>query len=156
MKEQTEVLTATARLLNAVAATLENANNPDVKAEFEEKIPDVVTQKPRKEKKTAAPAAPPSAPAFDPMMDVGDAPKSAAPAAPAAMTEAESTLKAQEANKALVKAFPTIGADKMPEGFHKAKALLSEFGVARTTDLVHAQRVSYIAKIDALIAAKPA
>lgn len=103
-----------------------------------------------------APAAPAEAP-FDPMMDTGGAAATPpAPAAPAAMTEAESTVKAQEANKALVKAFPTPQADKMPEGFHKAKALLSEFGVARTTDLVHAQRIAYIAKIDALIAARPA
>lgn len=118
---------------------------------------------PKTRKKAEAAAAPaPAAPAeapFDPMMDTGGAAAAAAPAAPAApaaMTEAESTVKAQEANKALVKAFPAPQADKMPEGFHKARALLAEFGVARTTDLIHTQRIAYIAKIDALIAARPA
>lgn len=123
-----------------------------------------VTEKPKRTKKAdapapaPAPAATPAAPASDPLMQGADVQPAAqpAPAAPAAMTEAESTVKAQEANKALVKAFPVKQADGMPEGFHKAKVLLAEYGVARTTDLVHAQRVGYIAKIDALIAARPA
>ena len=103
-----------------------------------------------------APVTAPATPAFDPMTDMGGAAAPAPTSAPAGMTEAESAIKAQEANKAIVKAFPTKQSDGMPEGFHKAKAILTEFGVARTTDLVHAQRIQYVAKLDALLAARAA
>lgn len=155
-----ELIQAWTRAGNAVAAYYEKAGSPLLTVPAQPEAPDsptaidaeLRTRTPRKPRAVKEPAAP--APTFDPMMDMGGAaaPSPAAPAAPVAMSEAESTAGAQDANKRLVKAFPTIlSADKMPEGFHKAKALLSEFGVARTTDLVHAQRVQYIAKIDALI-----
>jgi hypothetical protein len=116
------------------------------------------TKAPRKAKKAAdvaASATPVEAlPAKDPLLDA-PAPAPAA-AAPVAMSESESAARAAEANKAIVRAYPTKGADDLPEGFHKAKAVLAEFGVARTTDLVHAQRLQYIARLEAMIAAKAA
>ncbi len=162
----TELIAATTRMFNAVTAVLLLALEQErieagvvagAPAPVATAVAEPQPEKPKRAKKAAEVAAPAPAPAFDPMMDmgghVGAAP--AAPAAPFAMTEAESTAAAQEANKRLVKAFPTKKAgDDMPEGFYKAKAVLTEFGVARTTDLVHAQRVQYVAKIDALIAAK--
>jgi hypothetical protein len=167
-----ELIQAWTRAANAVAAYYEQeALNPikaaqRIAAPADERAAAVYAEL-KKERKPRASKAEPAAPAapFDPMMDTGGSAavdtraevKAGQATAPVAMTEAESTAAAQDANKRLVKAFPTIStADKMPEGFHKAKALLAEFGVARTTDLVHAQRVQYITKIDALIAAKGA
>lgn len=169
-----ELIQAWTRAGLAVAAYYEKAANPLLKAGFEERVPEIVTEKPKTRKKAdpkvdvplaGGPAvAQNGAPAVDPLMQGADAQtppatnigKPGGPAVDPNMTEAESTIKAQEANKALVKAFPVKQADGMPEGFHKAKVILAEYGVARTTDLVHAQRVGYIAKIDALIAARPA
>lgn len=108
------------------------------------------TRKPRATKAEPAAAPAPVAP-VDPLMDLGAAPTQ--PAAAPEMTEAESAAKVQEAAKDIVKAFPKIGAENRPEGFHMARKLLNdEFKVARITDLVHAQRIQFITKVAALVA----
>lgn len=125
---------------------------------------------------TAAPAAPktrtkkekpaesaPSAPtpSGDPLMqaETSHALPPAAPQVPASvavLTEEQSLEKAKDLAKKLVEAFPQKGADNRPQGFRMALDLLAKFKVARTTDLVHADRLTFIAEGEAMLAKAPA
>jgi hypothetical protein len=116
--------------------------------------------------KTDAPAAPAPAPAIpaaplDPLMqDETTAPPAApAPAAPAAagvLTEDQSLDKAKDIAKRLVEAYPEKEpSTNRPKGFRLAMELLGKHKVARTTDLVHAQRVQFVTEGEALIGKAP-
>lgn len=163
MKEATDVLAATARLFNAVAETLEKAANPLVARETSAVAPAPVppAAEPKKRKKAepaaAVPAAP-SAPAadVDPLMQA-EAPAAVPPPAPDATAsrmgynEAESAAKAAELAKALCNAFPEKEANNRPKGFNLAMGILSKFKVARTSDLIHSQRLEFIAQAEPLL-----
>lgn len=112
----------------------------------------------KKDKVAAAPA--PVAPS-DPLMQAEvapiPAPVAAAPAAAAAsvvMTEDQSLDRAKNLAKLIVEAYPEKEAGtNRPKGFRLAMELLSKHKVARTTDLIHSQRLQFIAEGDALLAA---
>lgn len=115
-----------------------------------------------KKEKSAAPApAPLAAPTGDPLMqsDTTQAPPAAAPvktaSAVAGMTEDQSLDRAKELAKLIVEAYPEKESSNRPKGFRLAMELLSKFKVARTTDLIHAQRLQFITEGDLLLAAAP-
>lgn len=136
----TEMLKSLTRLANAAAEYLERQNHPllplampageAVAAEAPK------TRKPRTPK-VDAPAVPvvPETPAV----------------APEVMTEEQSMVAVRSAADALMTRFQNVK-DGKPEGFHMARALLAEdFKVGKMADLVHAQRLQFIAKVKALL-----
>lgn len=122
--------------------------------------------KPRGKKAAAAAPAPILAPSaatiapsipVDPLMqDETTAPPPPPAAAAAAgagvLTEDQSLDKAKDIAKRLVEAYPEKEpATNRPKGFRLAMELLGKHKVARTTDLVHAQRVQFVTEGEALI-----
>lgn len=111
-----------------------------------------------------------SAPAGDPLMQAEVAPtnvlagemKGAAAAVAAVfsmpvLTEDQSLDRAKELAKLIVEAYPEKEAGtNRPKGFRLAMELLAKHKVARTTDLIHSQRLQFIAEGDAILKAAPA
>ncbi len=97
-------------------------------------------------------------PTGDPLMQA----EAAAPA-PAAQvltstvvyTEEKSALRAADLAKTLCTTFDEKEANNRPKGFRLALELLAKHKVARTTDLVHAQRLAFIADAEALLKTAP-
>lgn len=175
----TELIQALTRAANAVAVYYEKQANPlggitdtppalagllKVAAAVTDAIEPlpVKTRKPRTPKEDA-PKAVPVEPVVDPTLDIlglrgGVVAETPAPIAE--LTEEESVAKARELGMALVKRFnkPTgkLGpkGEPIPEGYDVALRLLADdFHVARIGDLVHAQRLQFITRVKALIAA---
>lgn len=148
MKAATEMFLALAALAR-YALEQERAKSggtAPVEAPVEKPAPAART---RKAKETPAAAAPVD------LIPAAETTATEKPAAAAQMTEQESAVAVQNAAKAIVQRFPNPqGDEKRPEGFHKAKQLLTEkFKVARITDLTRAQRLEFIREIEAVIRA---
>lgn len=143
------------RALDLFIEFLEKNRNEPLKAEAK-------PPRAKKEKATALPPTPaqPAAPSEDPMsalMGAAGSQEQKKEEAPRQMTGDESAIAAQEMAKACVARFTKPGAEGKPEGFHLAFGLLRDhFKVARLADLIHPQRVEFIAKIKELIAAADA
>lgn len=157
-----ELIIAATRACNAVADYYEKQSNPllpltpaaDVYPRAEP-----APAKPARTKKDK-PAAPPAAaaPAGDPLMQAETTPlPPASPAAVAAvLTEDQSLERAKDLAKLIVEAYPEKEpSTNRPKGFRLAMELLSKFKVSRTTDLIHSQRIQFIAEGDLILKAAP-
>jgi hypothetical protein len=166
MNGANEVLTATARLLNAVAECIEKGTNPTqavgeiagerTAATLPPAPEPTKTRRPRTVKANDPVPEPAPTPSNDPMLGMLGADAPAAPAAPAAateMSEKESTEKLTEMAKAICQRFPTKGAEDRPEGFHMAKKILADhFGGKSISTLAHGERVKFIGIVKDVIA----
>lgn len=151
------------RVLDLLIVVLERQANPlTVVAAAPAPAAGAAEPKKRTKKEPAAPVppAPVEPPTGDPLMQAEVTAPAAAPAtAPAGAvvyTEAESAAKAAELAKNLCNAFPEKEANNRPKGFRLALDLLAKHKVARTTDLVHAQRLQFIVEAEAILKTVPA
>lgn len=136
------------RLIDLMIAHYESKNQPALPLNPEEST----APKPRKTRAPKVEAAAPAAPAGDPLMQ-GDETAPATAAAPAAvLTEQESLDRAKDLAKKLCETFSEPEANNRPRGFNLAMGLLNKHKVARATDLIHSQRLSFIAEAEALLA----
>lgn len=132
-----DLIKALTELVKEATTYLARKNQPELP------LVETAIEKPRRARRTRA------------EMQAAEAEPTVAPAEVEALpelTEEESAKKAVKTAEALLRRFAKQ-VDGKPEGYHMARKLLTErFKAAKIGDLTHAQRLKFIAEIEALIA----